>query len=65
MKDDADHELNIFTEAIRLSLQERAAFLDTACDGDENLRGKVQALLEAYDRVGNFLEEPPGEGSIG
>ena len=65
MKDDADRELSIFTEAIKVPIRERAAFLDTACHGDENLRGKVEALLNAHDRIGNFLEEPPGGDSIG
>ena len=65
MKDDADRELAIFTEAIKLPIQERAAFLDIACQGDEPLRKKVEALLKAHDRVGNFLEEPPAGESIG
>ena len=65
MKDDADRELAIFIEAIRVPIQERAAFLDIACDGNENLRRKVEALLEAHDRIGNFLEEPPTGDSIG
>jgi len=62
MKDDTDREMAIFTEAIKVPIQERAAFLDIACHGDENLRQKVDALLKAYDRVGNFLEEPPANG---
>jgi eukaryotic-like serine/threonine-protein kinase len=65
MKDDADHGLSIFTEAIRLPVRKRAAFLDIACQGDENLRRKVEALLKAHDRLGNFLEEPPTGESIG
>lgn len=64
MKDDADRELAIFTEAIKVPLQERAAYLDVACDGDEPLRRKVEALLKAHDRLGNFLEDPPGGESI-
>jgi hypothetical protein len=64
MKDDADRELAIFTEAIKVPNQERSAFLDIACHGDENLRRKVEALLKAHDRVGNFLEEPPSGESI-
>ena len=63
MKDDADRELAIFIEAIRAPTQERAAFLDIACHGDENLRRKVEALLKAHDRLGNFLEEPPAQDS--
>ena len=64
MKDDTDQELAIFTEAIRLPIQERSAFLEIACDGDGNLRRKVEALLKAHERVGNFLEEPPPGGPI-
>ena len=64
MKDDADRELAIFIEVIWVPIQERAAFLDIACHGDENLRRKVEALLEAHDRIGNFLEEPPTGDSI-
>lgn len=64
MKDDADRELAIFTEAIKVPLRERAAYLDVACDGDEPLRRKVEALLKAHDRLGNFLEDPPGGESI-
>jgi hypothetical protein len=33
--------------------------LHKACDGDEDLRRKVEALLSAHDRMGNFLEDPP------
>jgi len=64
MNEDADHELAVFTEAIKVPLQDRAAFLDKTCRGDVNLRGKVEALLRAHERVGNFLEEPPTEESL-
>ena len=59
MKDDASREIAVFTEAIKLPLQDRAAFVENACRGDEDLRLKVEALLRAHDRIGNFLEEPP------
>ena len=65
MNDDTDRELAIFTDAIKVPLQKRAAFLDIACHGDENLRSKVEALLKAHDRIGNFMEEPPTGESIG
>ena len=64
MKDHPDREVAIFTEALRVPLRDRAAFLDIACCGDKNLRGKVEALLRAHERVGNFLEEPPTEESL-
>ena len=58
MNDDA-REVAIFTEAIKLPLRDRSTYLDIACSGDENLRRKVEALLKAHDRIGDFLEEPP------
>ena len=64
MNDDAGCEIAVFTEAVKVPFQERAAFLQRRCCGDENLRRKVEALLRAHDRMGNFLEEPPTEKSI-
>jgi len=58
MNDDG-YEMVLFTEAIKLPRRERAAFLEKACGRDEELRRKVEALLSAHDRMGNFLEEPP------
>ena len=52
-------EVVVFTEALKVSVQERAAFLDRLCAGDEDLRHKVEALLRAHDRLGDFLEQPP------
>jgi eukaryotic-like serine/threonine-protein kinase len=37
---------------------ERAAFLETACAGDESLLREVASLIAAGDRVGSFLEPP-------
>lgn len=59
MKDDAGREVEVFGAAIKLPQQDRETFLDIACSGDKNLRRKVEALLRAHDRVGDFLEEPP------
>ena len=60
MSADSDREVAIFTEALKVTPLKRAAFLDQACGGDEELRGQVEALLNAHDRLGSFLEEPPG-----
>jgi hypothetical protein len=62
--DDAGRKIAIFTEAIKAPVKDRAAFLDNACGGDENLRRKVEVLLNAHDRVGDFLEDPPVGASI-
>jgi len=57
--DPAGREVDVFTEALKVPAVKRAAFLHEACRGDENLRLKVEALLRAHKRLGNFLEEPP------
>ena len=64
MNSDSDREIAIFTRALKVPPQERNAFLDRACAGDEELRRKVDALLSAHDRLGNFMEEPPSGGSV-
>lgn len=62
MNDDAGREIAVFTEALRVPNRDRAAFLDKACHGDGHLRRKVEALLKAHDRIGDFLEEPARRG---
>jgi len=64
MSGDPDRELIVFTTALKVPVQDRAAFLEIACGADDNLRHKVEALLRAHDRIGNFLEEPPAGTSI-
>jgi hypothetical protein len=49
----------IFSAALaKASLPERAAYLDEACAGDVELRRRLEALLQAHDRAGSFLEKP-------
>jgi len=64
MKSDSDREVAIFAEALEVPPQEREAFLKRKCRGDDHLRRKVEALLRAHDRLGNFLEEPPTGASV-
>ena len=63
MNNDARSEVAIFTEAIKVPVQDRETFLDIACAGDEKLRLKVVGLLRAHDRIGTFLDEPPQANS--
>jgi hypothetical protein len=63
MKDESDREIAIFSEALKLPPRERDAFLQRSCAGDGDLRDKVEALLRAHGRLGNFMEEQP-EGPI-
>ncbi|MFO0811352.1 MAG: protein kinase [Gemmataceae bacterium] len=37
---------------------DRSAYLDDACGGDADLRGRVERLLAAQPQVGSFLEQP-------
>jgi len=46
----------IFRAALDQEPDEINAFLDTACEGDEPLRRKVEALLASRQRAGNFIE---------
>ncbi len=46
----------IFYAALEQDPDEVARFLETACEGDELLRRKVEALLGSRQRVGSFIE---------
>ncbi|MCZ2343621.1 MAG: protein kinase [Bacteroidales bacterium] len=49
----------IFLAALEIEdLQQRAAYLTEACGNDEGLHQKVQALLAAHERSGEFLDVP-------
>ena len=57
MKPPEDNEIVLFREALqRAKGPEREAFLDQACAGEEALRGKLEALLQAHESPGPFLE---------
>src|SRR5437867_2720676 len=46
----------IFYAALEQDSDDIAQFLETACQGDEVLRRKVEALLASRQRVGSFIE---------
>jgi eukaryotic-like serine/threonine-protein kinase len=48
----------LYYAALEREPDERAAFLESACPGDENLRREVASLVVAGDRIGSFLEPP-------
>src|SRR5437867_9550322 len=48
----------IFYAALEQDSDDIAQFLETACQGDEVLRRKVEALLASRQRVGSFIETP-------
>jgi TolB-like protein/Tfp pilus assembly protein PilF len=46
----------IYREALDQKPDQLSAFLDTACEGDELLRRKVEALLSSRERAASFIE---------
>jgi serine/threonine protein kinase/Leucine-rich repeat (LRR) protein len=44
---------------------ERAAYLDQACRGDDDLRRRVERLLKAHPQVGSFLDQPVADKLAG
>ncbi len=48
----------LFTEALNRPAEERAAFLDAACQDNPELRREVESLLEAHEAAGDFLADP-------
>jgi serine/threonine protein kinase/cytochrome c-type biogenesis protein CcmH/NrfG len=53
-------QLQTIEEIYRAALDQEpdqvSAFLDTACEGDEALRGKIEALLTSRERATDFIE---------
>src|SRR5438132_3425133 len=46
----------IFHAALNQKPEQVARFVDTACEGDEPLRRKVEALVAFHQRTGSFIE---------
>ena len=46
----------IFHAALDQEPEQTGAFLDTACEGDQLLRRKVETLLASHQRAGGFIE---------
>jgi tetratricopeptide (TPR) repeat protein len=46
-----------FEQALDLGTQERSAFLEQACNGDEELRREVESLLDAHAEAGSFIDD--------
>src|SRR5437016_1808587 len=56
-----DADIAVFTEALRLPLEERDRYLSEACKGDGEFRRRVEALIQAYEQAGDFLGRPAAE----
>jgi len=60
MKEEPNREEALLNAALQLpSTEERTAYLKEACNDDDELRQRVEALLQAHEQAGGFLEQPP------
>ena len=54
----------VYFAAVALPPAERAAYLDRACAGRDDLRRRVEQMLAARDQVGDFLEPPAAAPAV-
>src|SRR6185295_16919493 len=47
--------------ALEREPDERAAFLDEACSGDESLRKEVESLIRSDEQARSFIQQPAVE----
>ncbi len=52
---------DLFTAALECPPAERAAFLDSSCEGDGALRAELESLIRAHEQSGEFLEQPAAD----
>ena len=48
----------IFEGAVTKDIESRAAFLESACEGDGEIRGEVEQLLNADEQANGLMERP-------
>lgn len=58
MTEQSPAEAIFFTALEKGTPEERAAYLDAACGDESDLRRRVERLLEAHPKAGDFLEPP-------
>jgi eukaryotic-like serine/threonine-protein kinase len=47
----------VFEQALDLAMDERGAFLQRACNGDEQLKREVESLLNSHAQAGSFIDD--------
>ncbi len=57
------NEQTIFTAALERHPDQRSGFLDEACGTDQELRQRVEKLLQLHENAGSFLDFPAGDAS--
>ncbi len=58
------NEETLFQELLSLPPEERAAFLEQACEGRAELLAAALALLAAHEKSGNILDRPPDPTTV-
>jgi tetratricopeptide (TPR) repeat protein len=48
----------LYHAALDMAREQRAAFLDEVCAGDQELRREIESLLAADEKAGDFIAEP-------
>src|SRR3989442_14285499 len=61
MNEPRPREETLFEAVVELPPEQRAAYLKGACGDDAKLRQRVESLLQAHERSGEFLNRPPAE----
>ncbi len=61
---DPGSEETIFSTALRQGPAERESFLNAACAGQPALRQRIEALLKAQSKLGEFMEAPANSGPV-
>jgi serine/threonine protein kinase len=56
---------NLYHSAYKLKPEDRGAYLESACGGDEALLREVESLLANDDLAANFLETGPNQSASG
>jgi eukaryotic-like serine/threonine-protein kinase len=51
----------LYHRVVEYAPEQRGAFLEKACDGDQALREEVESLLAYEERAAHFITSPPGE----
>jgi eukaryotic-like serine/threonine-protein kinase len=54
---------DLFNDALDHNSDERTAFLDDACGGDEELRREVETLIAFHQKNDLYIDKPPFEAA--
>ena len=64
MSDSPHRDETIFEAALKLPAEQRADYLQKTCGDDAALRARIEALLQANEKAGEFLQPPARNKTI-